>query len=113
MPDDDVTPLETGTLKSIGPAIVRTVVPYLVGWFVSWGASRGIEVDQATQVNLMTLSTMVLGTLYYSLIRAIEKNHPKAGWLLGSPHAPVYPTTNGGGPAPDPNPDGGDGPGGL
>jgi hypothetical protein len=109
MPDGD--DLETGTLKTIGPAIVRTAVPYLVGWFVSWGASRGITVDQATQVNLMTLSTMVLGTLYYSVIRAIEKNHPKAGWLLGAPHAPVYPTINGG--TPPPTPDGGAGPGGL
>ena len=29
---------------------------------------------------------------YYALARRLEARWPAAGWLLGSPHAPIYPT---------------------
>lgn len=104
MPDD--IPMD-GNLSTIGPSLIRTVVPYLVGWLVTFLASKGIDVDESAKADLAMLATMVFGTAYYTIIRVIEKNHPKAGWLLGSPHAPVYPTNGGVGGA------GGDGSSGL
>jgi len=77
-------------LRTIGPAMIRTVSPYLVGWLVAAMASFGMNVDESTRVDLMTLTTMVVGTAYYAGVRFLEKNHPNAGWLLGYPHAPHY-----------------------
>lgn len=71
------------------PALIRTVVPLLVGAALSWLASRGFDLtayENAVNVYLVP----VLGGLYYAAILAAEKRWPWAGWLLGYARAPRY-----------------------
>ena len=77
---------------SIAPAVVRTVVPMLVTLLTSWLARNNIVVDGESQAALVGLISLLVGTGYYTLARELERRWPGAGWLLGSPHAPVYPS---------------------
>lgn len=84
----------TGPQSGIGPAVVRTIVPMLVTLLTSWAARKGFEIDDATRSALVGLVSLLVGSGYYIAVRELERVNPKLGWLLGSPHAPVYPTKN-------------------
>jgi len=73
-------------------SIIRTVVPYLVGWIVTLLATAGVEVSAEFRSDLVTFLSFLIGTLYYVVARFLEKKWPKLGFLLGVPTAPVYGT---------------------
>lgn len=75
---------------SVLPSIVRTVVPYLIGLIGSFLAARGLGLDENAKANLTGLLTFGIGSIYYVVVRAVEKSNPSAGWFLGVPKAPVY-----------------------
>lgn len=87
MSDDNVE-FDSG----LGPAVVRTVVPLLVSVIASGFARAGLDIDDATRSALVSLVSLLVGAGYYVLVRELERRWPRAGWLLGSPHAPVYPS---------------------
>jgi len=73
-------------------SIIRTVVPYLVGWIVTLLATAGVDVSDELRNSLATLLAFLIGTVYYVVVRFLEKKWPKLGFLLGVPTAPVYGT---------------------
>ena len=74
-------------LSDYGRSLIRTFVPLVVGSFVAWLATRGVEIDRNTLIGILD---PILATAYYAGVRAIEKRWPRAGWLLGAPGAPSY-----------------------
>lgn len=85
-------PADLDASGSIAPAVIRTIVPMVVTLVVSWLARNDIIVDGESQTALVGLVSLIVGTGYYTLVRELERRWARAGWLLGSPHAPVYPT---------------------
>jgi hypothetical protein len=73
-------------LKTLGPSLVRTLVPFLVAllgpkaleWF-------GIGAD-----DLSAALTVAVGGVYYAVVRVAETYLPKAGLLLGWAKQPSY-----------------------
>jgi hypothetical protein len=79
-------------LFSLGPSVIRTAVPLVVGLLVSLAARSGLDLDDGLLQAVTGLVSLIVGTGYYAIVRELERRNPSLGWLLGSPHAPVYPT---------------------
>lgn len=78
-------------MKDLFDSIVRSIVPFLVGGAVTWVASLGLEVDPQFEGALTTALTLLFGSIYYIIVRALEVYvAPKFGWLLGLAKSPVY-----------------------
>lgn len=79
-----------GTLAA---SIIRTVVPILLGGFISWLATMGIQFDPATSEAIVNGTIILLSALvmaaYYVVVRIIEQRWPAFGVLLGLKKAPV------------------------
>lgn len=69
---------------------IRTHVPVLVGTLISFLATLGLDLDVKTQAGLIAGLTGVIISLYYLIVRLIEKKFPKVGILLGSTKTPNY-----------------------
>lgn len=69
---------------------IRTHVPVLVGTLISFLATLGLDLDVETQAGLIAGLTGVIISLYYLIVRLIEKKFPKVGILLGSTKTPNY-----------------------
>ncbi|MCX4799574.1 hypothetical protein OG497_37605 [Streptomyces sp. NBC_01242] len=72
------------------PAIVRTIVPVIVGAILSFLATRGITVDGAFNEALTYAFTAVITGVYYVTLLKLESRWPIAGFLLGSTARPTY-----------------------
>jgi uncharacterized membrane protein (DUF441 family) len=71
--------------------LIRTAVPALVGTVIAWLVGRGIEIDAATQTALATGLVTVCISAYYALVVLLERRvNPAFGWLLGKASAPHY-----------------------
>lgn len=75
------------TVRDYLVALVRTVVPVLVGLIVSSLAKAGLEVDPGVVSGLV--DALFIGG-YYAAVRYVEAKWPTAGWLLGWKGAPTY-----------------------
>ena len=73
--------------KDLGRSVVRTIVPYLTVWVVAKLAEYGINAD-STEVSGQL--TIVLGSVWYAVVRFAEERWPKAGYLLGIAAKPEY-----------------------
>lgn len=71
-------------------ALIRTIVPTLVGAFATFLLTAGIELDEETKTAVAVALTGLFAGAYYALIRLIASKLPIAGWLLGHPAVPVY-----------------------
>lgn len=61
-------------------AIIRTVVPFVVGYLVMWGARAGLDLPESALTDLLTV---VVGGLYYTAAHWIEKHvHTRLGQVL-------------------------------
>jgi uncharacterized membrane protein (DUF441 family) len=69
-------------------SLIRTIVPVVVGSFITWLAGRGVDIDGAAVAPIVT--TLVVAG-YYAAVRAAEQRWPHAGWLLGVARPPSYP----------------------
>lgn len=69
-------------------ALIRTVVPAVVGLLLAAAAKANIEIDGAALNGIV--DAVVIG-VYYLAVRQLEKRWPKFGVLLGVPKQPTYP----------------------
>jgi hypothetical protein len=80
------------TLDTLKPSIIRTLVPLAVGAIVAGLAYIGLPIDKAGQDGLAAFLAQVIGwlvsALYYIVVRWLEQNRPKFGWLLGLAKSP-------------------------
>lgn len=70
----------------LAPSFVRTLVPFIVG---ALGSRYGLDSDDPTT---SLLAQVVIGYVYYVIVRLLELRAPQLGYLLGVNKAPVYTT---------------------
>lgn len=71
-------------------ATIRTMVPGMVVYFITFLTARGVEIDEVTQTSIETALIGLFIALYYSVIRTLGKKYPKLEILLGSTKTPQY-----------------------
>lgn len=73
-------------------SLIRTWVPIVVGAFIAWLASLGVDAGATANTGLVIGLTGLLIAAYYALVRAIEPKLPAflRVLLIGAPRAPVY-----------------------
>lgn len=69
---------------------IRTFTPYAISALVSFLATKGLNVPTDLQDATTALLTVLLGTLYYIIVRKLESKWPKLGILLGVASQPRY-----------------------
>jgi len=69
------------------PGYIRTIVPMIVGWIGALLLDWGIDF---TNEGLTQFVVVLVGGIYYVVVRLLEKRWPKAGRLLGVAKTPVY-----------------------
>lgn len=79
-----VTPPNFADFKD---SVIRTAVPLIVGYIITWGAENGVVIDETTFAGWVTY---LISIGYYVVVRWVEQRWPQAGWLLGKAKAPVY-----------------------
>lgn len=71
-------------------ALIRTVVPTLVGALTAWLASVGLNLDADTGAALIIALTGLFTGLYYTSVRLLAERYPAMNWLLGYNATPSY-----------------------
>lgn len=72
-------------------ALIRTVVPAVIGSLIAIGIEAGIDIQEGTAETLSAALIPVCISAYYALATYLERNvNPKLGWLLGNPKTPSY-----------------------
>lgn len=72
-------------------SLIRTAVPTAIGALLSWLAvEHGIVVPEGLTNEATIWLTGLVVTLYYGIVRALEKRWPRIGILLGAAKRPVY-----------------------
>lgn len=75
-------------------AVIRTLVPSLVGGALAWAASRGVEFDEGLGQTAAAALVATCTTLYYFLVTVLERHVWSGfGWLLGYAKPPAYGAT--------------------
>lgn len=87
---DPLPDLKIPTVADLWPAVVRTVVPFVVGWVASILLLINVTLTETQRDSLSGLITVVLGALYYIAVRWLEQRYPKLGVLIGSTKQPTY-----------------------
>ena len=70
--------------------IVKTVVPYVVGFVTAMLATHNVVLPPEQLDGLQNALTLGVGTVYYVVAILLAKKWPKMEWLLGSPNKPTY-----------------------
>jgi hypothetical protein len=73
-------------LANLLPSLIRTVVP----WIVAFAGPALLQWGGVSEAQLTTGATVVVGAVYYALVRVLEQYVPQLGWLLGYAAAPSY-----------------------
>lgn len=74
------------TLMDYAKANVRTIVPFVVAWLITFALKHGVDLH-----GYQAAVTVVVGAVYYATVRLAERYvTPKFGWLLGLAQQPVY-----------------------
>lgn len=77
-------------MNNLAPSLIRTFVPIVVTAVVTWLAAININLDPETVAALSTVIGAVIGGIYYTVVRVIERKVPWVGNFLGSAKKPVY-----------------------
>lgn len=77
-------------VKDLIDSVIRTIIPYIVGLVVALVAKANITLDDSTIVQITGVVTLLVGTIYYIIVRWAEQKWPQVGWFLGVPKQPVY-----------------------
>jgi len=83
-------PTASTIVNSTVASIIRTAVPYVAGVILAWLVSANLTIPGVSEPVLEGLLTFAFGTIWYVVVRALEKKWPKLGWLLGAPVQPTY-----------------------
>ncbi len=79
-------------LRELGPSIVRTVTPYVVGALVTLAGKAGFDWQPSAEEQVLV--TGAVGAVFYAIVRILETRGSQAwGWALGLPKAPTYDAT--------------------
>lgn len=72
-------------------AVIRTVVPFVVGYLITWAAQAGLDLPENDLTNLLTV---LVGGAYYAIAHAVEKHvsAPLGRVLLSGGLASTTPT---------------------
>lgn len=70
-------------------SIIRTVVPYLIGWVATVLLTLGIDMPEAVQDWATEALVVIIGTAYYVAARWLEARGVRIP-LLGSTAVPAY-----------------------
>lgn len=90
MPDAPIAPVPVQDPKSdIKDALIRTIVPYLTVFLVAKLSEWGFAADP---VEVSAQLVLVLGSIYYGVVRWAEERWPAAGRLLIVAKTPTYAT---------------------
>ena len=84
---DDAARLGAGGMNDQLVALVRTVVPAVVGLLLAAAAKANIDIDGAALNGVV--DALVIG-VYYVAVRQLEQRWPRFGVLLGIPKQPTY-----------------------
>ena len=77
-------------MKDKALAYIRTIAPIIAGSILAWLATRGLDLNDLTELVTITI-TAFLQIVYYILARLIGKKFPKIeALLLGSSKTPQY-----------------------
>ncbi len=80
-------------LRELGPSIVRTVTPYVVGALVTLAGKAGFDWTPSPEEQVLV--TGAVGAVFYAIVRILETRGSQAwGWALGLPKAPTYDATD-------------------
>lgn len=71
-------------------SIIRTWVPWIIGWALGKLVVVGVILDNDTSEKLTFAITALVIGLYYAAARWLEARYPKFGILLGYIKQPVY-----------------------
>ena len=71
-------------------ALLRTVVPTVVGYILALLAQSGLGLPAGTSAILDLLLTAVFTGAYYALVRWLSTKWAWVGWFLGWPVNPTY-----------------------
>lgn len=71
-------------------SIIRTVIPYAVGWVVAKLTLAGIPIPEDVVAEASASLTLLAGSLYYIAVAWLERKFSWFGWLLGVARQPVY-----------------------
>ena len=75
-------------MREIGPSIIRTLVPWIVGLLLTGLAGRGLDLPESVATEVVTV---IVSAVYYGVVRVAEvRLSPLWGWALGLPKAPKY-----------------------
>jgi hypothetical protein len=69
-------------LNELGPNLIRTYVPVVVGAVVAWLTARGIHVNAGTTSQAIIAMTAVFTSAYYTIARVVEEKFPGLGAVL-------------------------------
>lgn len=83
----DAARLGAGGMNDQLVALVRTVVPMVVGLLLAAAAKANIDIDGAALNGVV--DALVIG-VYYVVVRQLEQRWPRFGVLLGIPKQPTY-----------------------
>jgi hypothetical protein len=73
----------------LGPSVIRTAVPLIVGILLALPVSKRLGL---TSEEVTPAVAGALALAYYVIVRVLEIRRAKGwGWLLGQASAPVYP----------------------
>lgn len=84
---------QTQTSATVGDALialVRTVVPAIVGYLLALLAQAGFGLPPGAAPLADLILTAVFTAAYYALIRWLQAKWSWVGWLLGYPTSPSY-----------------------
>jgi len=70
--------------------IIKTVVPFVVGWVVSVLTVVNVPVPPEFVADVTNVLTLLLGSAYYVVVVFLTKKWPTLEILLGSPKKPEY-----------------------
>lgn len=70
--------------------IIKTLVPFVVGWLISLLATQNVVLPPDTLDGLTNGLTLLVGAVYYVVAVLLAKKWPKFELLLGSMKKPIY-----------------------
>ena len=71
-------------------SLIRTWVPTAVAGFVAYLTTLGVEYSAEAEQQLAAAVVLLVGAVYYGLVRVLENRWPVFGYLLGVAKTPVY-----------------------
>lgn len=72
--------MSVSTIRAVGPSVIRTVVPIIVGVLLGWAAKIGLNLPEGAAAEIVTVA---VSAGYYALARVLEQQWPTIGrWAL-------------------------------